>query len=191
MPLLALLSLIFFHTACSVVEADTISLSEIYPSIRNEYFDAGLGFYQYDYREELSLPHKSTEKGLVKTLSVSYRLPFGESYFLHGSLNIGGTGTVYDGSTQSGVPVQSETGNLFISPELLVGSNLLATESNQLNLYTGVSFRFWKRDIQGAGGFCEDYTTWTLPLGVQFQTFLSDNFSIAPDFSLRLMAGDR
>src|SRR5688572_21920922 len=74
--------------------------------------EAGIGFYDFDYKEEIPPPGKSTEKGLMKTVNLLHRLPLGEVFILQSTLEIGATNTHYDGSLQDGTPAESTTKNV-------------------------------------------------------------------------------
>ncbi len=155
------------------------------------YLDAGFGFSQYDYKEEVPPPTKSTEKGLVASLGVAYHLPFASSFYFHPSFNLGFAGTAYDGTNMTGTQaIRSDTDNFFAAPEAIAGWTFLGYGTrSSLGIYTGMSIRYWRRDMKGPGGYLEDYNTVTFPLGLQYQQFFTQLFSITADISLRYMAG--
>lgn len=152
--------------------------------------EIGLGLHDFNYREEVPSPGKSTEKGLMKAVQLGFAAPVSPSLLLQTALQVAGTATHYDGSLQDGTPAQGTTQNLVIAPEITVATALVDEMTSDLVAYGGLSFRYWRRDLSGhPSGYLENYTMWTVPLGLRYRYFFSDNFSVGPDVSLRFMAG--
>lgn len=151
--------------------------------------ELGAGTYSFSYKEDVPLPFKSTETGVMKMLGVSGSFPLNERLVMQLLAEGSMTTTLYDGTYQNGTPIQSDTHNHVLRTQVALRRLLVETSSGDLQGYAGLGFRLWKRDIQGAGGYLEDYHMYTLPIGVQYRHFFTDRFSVGPDLSARLLWG--
>lgn len=151
--------------------------------------EVGAGTYSFSYKEDVPPPFKSTETGLMKMLGVSGSFPLNEALVMQLLAEGSTTTTLYDGTYQNGAPIQSDTHNHVLRTQVALKRLLAETSSGDLQGYAGLGFRLWKRDIQGAGGYLEDYHMYTLPIGVQYRHFFTEHFSVGPDLSARLLWG--
>jgi hypothetical protein len=151
--------------------------------------EIGAGTYSFNYKEDVPPPFKSTESGMMKMLGVSGSFPLNDVLVMQLLAEGSTTTTLYDGTYQNGSPIQSDTHNHVVRTQIALRRLLAQTSSGDLQGYAGLGFRLWKRDIQGAGGYLEDYHMYTLPIGVQYRHFFTDHFSVGPDLSARLLWG--
>jgi|GEM_PF-5293303 len=151
--------------------------------------EVGVGTYTFNYKEEVPPPFKSTETGMMKMLGVSGSFPLNDVLVMQLVAEGSTTTTLYDGTYQNGAPIQSDTHNHVVRTQIVAKRLLAQTSFGDLQGYAGLGYRLWKRDIQGAGGYLEDYQMYTLPVGVQYRHFFTDNFSVSPDLSARLLWG--
>ncbi|MEJ2142151.1 MAG: hypothetical protein P8Y24_07305 [Gammaproteobacteria bacterium] len=92
----------------------------------------------------------------------------------------------YDGHTQGGIPVQTDTETDIID----VQYRLNAKSSKQHQMYGGIGYRFWRRDIQSTGnvsGILEHYTWSYGMLGVKSRFFKDYNSELSLDFRITHM----
>ena len=154
------------------------------------YLDAGITYYKYDYKEKITPPLKSTEKGWLPGLYIegAYR---GEDIPAFGRLllEFSNDKTKYDGSTRDGSPVKDNTRNLFLTLEWDFGYTFENVWKSNVDLtpYSGLGYRFWDRGLQGGFPFNEEYSWNYLPLGLRADYSITRQWSIALDLSARLM----
>lgn len=92
----------------------------------------------------------------------------------------------YDGQTQSGAPVQTDTDTDIIDVQFRVSE----TSSQQNQLYGGVGYRYWRRDILSVGGvsgLLEHYNWFYALLGLRSTYFRNYNSELAFDFRITRM----
>ena len=156
-------------TLVSVVLATTTAIAE-------DNFYAGINTFSRDYKEDLILPHKSTEHGQLYGLIVGYKsIDFDEMFWeAEGNYAVGNT--KYDGSLQNLVTGawggfhKDKTKNEIFNLEGKLGYTFDIADS-MLTPYVGVGYHSWLRDLSKNGlGFKEKYTWPYLSAGVNFST---------------------
>jgi hypothetical protein len=148
----------------------------------------GLGFQHYDYAEELLLPMKSKEKGLLPVLRVDAREP-GSGWGVGMSLGFGSL--AYDGALQdrSGNyqgDHQDSSGALLLDLKTSWGWRLVDNRALVLTPYTGLGFHYWSRKVAQSSdaGLREDYQWIYLPIGVRSEHSIGKDWKIETDLSL-------
>jgi len=151
-----------------------------------DFIDGSLMLFYYDYKEQLPRPLKSTESGFLPGLVFTYtdKIP-NSKFFLRGSAEFAFGPTVYDGTTQSGVPVISNTDNIFGNLEANIGINFDKKET--ISIYSGVGFHYWNRGLKGSAPYREDYTWFYFPAGFIVNLDISNRFQVSIDACLRFM----
>ncbi len=147
-----------------------------------------LSYYYYDYRETLPMPYKSNELGWMP--GASLRL---------GNMDVAGSGfadfladyaqspTVYDGSTQSGIPVLDQSQHVFINLEGRLGRWLTPPDWDRfaVNGYAGAGYRYWNRSV--AGEYNEQYSWKYLSLGFNPSLALIQGLSLGIELTIKQM----
>jgi opacity protein-like surface antigen len=149
----------------------------------------GLNLYEFNYKEQISAPRKSTETGLVPGLRVEYAYTPHDTPVLAGvtvAYSPGSTG--FDGTTQKGDPVIASTANQFITIEGSAGYAV----SSFFHPYAGIGFRYWQRgdgaaNEQGIVSYREDYSWFYLPVGLRLQTDVTSRLNVALDAAALFM----
>ena len=155
-------------------------------SVKQGHVAVGLGLHSMNYAEEVPLPFKSTETGVIRGVHATTRIRISSKATMDVSGSFGTGDTKYDGSLQDGTPATGVTKNSILNLELLFGSEL----DQGLEGYAGVGYRAWDRDLRGMrGGYLEEYRMIFLPIGIRGQVHLSGSLSLEPDVSLRYLAG--
>ena len=109
-------------------------------------------------------------------------------YFrIFGELSLSNDDTDYDGSTQSGVPLQGTTHNDFARLEMNVGYTWRGNLPLSVTPYAGLGYRYWKRDL----GYNEFYGWWYLPVGVRTLYPLTEKLSIGLNAAVNFMFDGR
>jgi tetratricopeptide (TPR) repeat protein len=148
-------------------------------------FEIALSYSQFDYKEDLQPSLKSTELGWIPQVRLGYSYAADDQFYFRafGELSVGNDDTDYDGSTMGGVPVKATTQNDFARLEMDFGFNFKSGLPVTITPYTGLGYRYWKRDI----GYNETYSWWYLPVGVKFLFPLNQKFSIGLNASMNIM----
>ncbi len=147
----------------------------------------GLECFHLDYKEELTAPMKSTEAGLIPGFHIStttnrhYPL-----YFAVGLAYAAATET-YDGSTQLGAPVTSDTKSSFMRIGVTTNYRSELGGSWTLTPHIGYQYREWDRNIQGSGGIRELYMWHTLPVGFLLNSRVSPTVTMGLDLEASIM----
>lgn len=78
------------------------------------------------------------------------------------------TGSVdYDGQTQAGSPLKTETDYLGIKLEGDFGKKIMQSEMSSFEPFAGLGFKWWSRELQGTGGYEEIWTSLYGRLGIR------------------------
>jgi hypothetical protein len=145
-------------------------------AIAEDSFYAGINTFYRDYKEDLALPHKSTEHGQLYGLTAGYKsIDFDEMFWeVEGGYAVGKT--KYDGSLQNlrtgawaGLH-KDKTKNELFNVEGKIGYTFDMADS-MVTPYIGVGYHSWMRDLSKDGmGFKEKYTRPYLSAGINFST---------------------
>lgn len=100
-------------------------------------------------------------------------------------------GTVdYDGQTQNGEPLTTETEEDIVDLSLIVGRHFGAASRYRSALYAGLGYHYWERNILPTGtvaGLLETYQWSYALLGVKFSFLKSDQNGLLLDLRVRRM----
>ena len=132
---------------------------------------AAIGFnvMDFDYREFNDGERLNHEHGTLFGLSASAGKRW-QRYFIEADISWLANSVDYDGQTQNGAPVSTDTEESIVSGAALYGRYFQVQEKLQLALIAGAGYRHWQRDInstRSAQGVDETYTWWYGQLGVR------------------------
>jgi len=152
-------------------------------------FEVALSWSRYDYKEDLTPPLKSTETGWVPQVRLGYSYSANDRFYFRafGEASVAADDTDYDGSTMGGVPLKDTTRNDFARLEMNAGYTGKGNLPFSITPYTGVGYRYWKRDI----GYNEFYSWWYIPVGVKVIYPVAERFSIGLNASVNFMFDGR
>ncbi|RME87000.1 MAG: hypothetical protein D6785_02555 [Planctomycetota bacterium] len=153
------------------------------------FVEFSLSFHEFDYKEDLPIPQKSTESGFLAGGRISFH--FQKNIYLGASLDITPSDTDYIGTTQSGMPVKDITENIFITERNLIGYDILAHTKGFLRIYPylGLGVHYWERRLGGAAPYKEVYSWGILPIGIRTTLALTKKWLAILDFSAQIMFG--
>ncbi len=148
-------------------------------------FEIALSYSQYDYKEDFQPPLKSTEMGWIPQVRLGYSYVADDRFYFRafGETSVGDDDTDYDGSTMGGVPLKDTTHNDFARLEMDFGYTFKGSLPFSITPYTGLGYRYWKRDI----GYNETYSWWYFPVGVKFLYPVNQKFSVGLNASMNIM----
>jgi tetratricopeptide (TPR) repeat protein len=148
-------------------------------------FELAFSYSQFDYKEDLQPPLKSTEMGWIPQVRLGYSYVADDQFYFRGfgEFSLGDDHTDYDGSTMGGVPLKATTRNDFARLETDFGYTFKGSLPVSITPYTGLGYRYWKRDI----GYNETYSWWYLPVGVRFLYPVNQKFSVGLNASMNIM----
>lgn len=92
----------------------------------------------------------------------------------------------YDGYTQGGIPVQTDTETDIIDVQYRLGTK----SSNKHQVYGGIGYRFWGRDIQSianVSGILEHYKWFYGLFGIKSRFLKDNNSELSLDFRITRM----
>lgn len=155
-------------------------------------FDILSRFTNFDYRETLTPPLKSTEKAWLPGILLKYSCHRGRALASFAYEYSGGD-TDYDGSLQDGTPATGITGNRFTDAEVLLGYVFKKRADGTAGLtgYAGIGRRTWKRTL-GVGttsSYLETYSWNYYPVGLRADLKAGDKLSIGLDACVKVMTG--
>lgn len=140
--------------------------------------DIQLFGFDFDYKEELELPKKSTESGTIFGFDFGISSNRNHSLWLTLNLSFAKADETYDGSTMEGQPVKTTTTSTFFRFTTLVGYDFRIDDNFVITPFVGIDFRSWDRLILGTGGMEELYSWKNIPLGLKLDFQMFENFRI-------------
>ena len=162
-------------------------------------FEISWQHFFFNYKEELSPPFKSTERGELNGFHTSlmvfdetrYDLPWYGRFIFEFTDNP----TIYDGAlhnlaTNEVIPYKSRTQNTILR---LAGNLGLLYSWSFIDItpYSGLDYRAWLRHLRGNTPFREAYSWLSIPLGLRTQVQLGRHVSLGVDASYQVMiSGD-
>jgi hypothetical protein len=166
--------------------------------------DMGGGLLYRNYKEYLTLPQKSVEKGTMLKFYMDFSLrkkvpsPYGRVRLISdGPLGMGSSQN-YEGTTKLGVPLNNLSGDIGIDFETDFGLALIHSSwmKSVLTFYSGYGFYALTRVLwDGANGngqdYGEDYEWQYVPMGILWEYSLSKNWEGAIDISRRNVFGTK
>src|SRR5690606_15054028 len=118
--------------------------------------EAAASIYRFDYSEDVPSPLKSDERGTLVAGVLGYTFaPQSIDIVLHVFGEVTRGDTFYDGTQQDGTPLTDDNSHTLIQVEGTVGWDVAAglVDGTRAELYTGLGYRFWKRELQGPSPF--------------------------------------
>jgi hypothetical protein len=145
----------------------------------------GFGFLNFDYKEQLTLPYKSQERGTVPQISVGLVIEnpilVGNKGFVEGTFKYAFGSIVYDGSTQNGTPVMATSGFRLLELDGEFHYLPFRGTAHKIGGVAGLSYSLWSRNV--ANSYTENYSWFTLKLGPEG----SFNFNSDTSVSLKVL----
>ena len=153
-------------------------------------FEIGGRVYYFDYKEILPTPYKSHEYGWIPGVQATWRETYNTIEF-QTKMSFARAYVTYDGTTQAGDPLQDKTHNTFWEGEGLLKILILDQPHFQWRIFGGLRYDRWDRDLDSPTVMpCFETYTWLhVPLGVDVQHQLSDEWTIGANMSILLMVG--
>jgi hypothetical protein len=131
---------------------------------------------EFDGGEELL-----EETGPIFGLGFSNRSTIGNWFVFSEKIELF-MGTVdYDGQTQSGTPVTTDTEYLGCLLEINFGGKIVSSEKFSLEPFAGLGYRWWTRDLQDtstAYGYEEEWSSFYTRLGLHAESQVSNRFKL-------------
>lgn len=109
------------------------------------------------------------ESGLLSAMGASVRADIAESLVLRGRGELFGGTVNYDGQTQTGTPVETDTNYAGFKMEGNIGWKFKVSEKSSLEPFAGLGYRWWLRDMQDTlyvAGYEETWWSFYARLGV-------------------------
>ena len=127
----------------------------------------GAAAMDFDYKEYAHNERLDHETGTLYGLAGGIQTGWNALLF-EGELSWFGNDVSYNGQTQGGTPEQTRTDEKILDGQARAGWRFRRQEKLQYQLYGGLGYRDWQRDIQStptASGVRETYTWWYGLLG--------------------------
>lgn len=144
----------------------------------------GMGLMDYDYDEKLPAPFKSSETGTLPSVSISYTYKNPKEPYFNLRIERSWGETDYDGTTQEGVPLKTDTDNTFMTYEGSIGYTMLPTDYFFVVPYIGYGSNTWKRELGGPYPYDEDYSFRYLPVGIYMSYDVTENINLGINLAL-------
>jgi hypothetical protein len=177
---------------CFIVISLVLSLSSISLAQTPQFVEGGVGYYCFNYNEDVPSPLKSSESGWLPGFRGVYGFDGNTGSFY--AVAIGEytqAKTDYDGTTQNGTSLKLTSKNTFTRGEFNLGYKIknIGGSTFELIPYSGVGYRYWERLIGDTDprGYREVYTWWYIPVGVKAELGIDDSWRIGCDISARIM----
>lgn len=145
-----------------------------------ENYDVYLQVQSFTWKEFINGSEILEESGPIYALGGLARLENNSLTFRARGEVFGGS-IIYDGQTQAGTPVESDTVYAGIKLEGDVGWKKLVEDKASIEPFAGIGFRVWNRDIQStsnATGVTEKWTSTYARLGLRGDSALSDKLTV-------------
>lgn len=139
---------------------------------------ASVGVDHISYKEHVTPPLKSTEKGFLPSVQGWLKAPIDDMIDVEASLSLAISSLKYDGSTQDGDPSTHTDSHFFVNLEGLA----VVWPTPHFGFYAGIQERSW---LRGVKTYNELYQMWILPVGVRTQLDLDPMFNVGVDISVR------
>jgi hypothetical protein len=181
----ALALFLFFSTPLAAREAG--------PFEKMSFFEWGLTYYNFDYKEDLISPQKSTENGWLPGVYFDYTFWKKSMIYAKARLGYGAADIAYDGATQSGAPIQysNQSAKIF-KFGADVGYPISVSRDFTLIPYTGYSYRHWQRGetkyITPSAYWIKEVYQWhNIPVGIKADYNVNEKWNIAASVAANFM----
>lgn len=129
------------------------------------------------------------ESGPIYGLGVSAKSNITESLTLKFKGELFGESIDYDGQTQAGAPVKTDTDYFGFKIEGDAGWKFMVAEKSSLEPFAGLGYRWWNRDIQSAGsaiGYEERWWNFYARLGIRGDHAFTDKLKAFAEAGVKL-----
>lgn len=154
----------------------------------------GMTLYQFDYKEDLVLPDKSTEYGWMPGVYLDYTYKKKSTLYAKVFLSYAANDITYDGSNTAGEPVKfDEQQAQMFKFEANVGYAIPIGKNFLLIPYLGYGFQYWERGenqyiAEFNTLFCEeDYKWHYIPVGIKADYNITNKLNIAASVAANFM----
>jgi len=160
----------------------------------NQSFELSFMYYNFDYKEDLPAPVKSTENGWLPGVYLGWS--YNKKNFIYSKifLEYSYGNTEYDGTDQSGaihIKYSNDNHQFLFRGEFDIGYNFGLTKDISIKPYTGYGYRYWSRGeavvIANVISVNERYYWHYIPVGVGAEFNIGERFVIEPNGGLRVM----
>lgn len=127
----------------------------------------GFGAMDFDYQEFSDGERLNHEQGTLFGLTAAAHKDWGKN-FVEADIAYFANDVQYDGQTQNGTPVETNTDEIIVESAALYGRYFQPRKKFHHALLAGLGYRYWQRDINStrtALGVVETYTWWYAQLG--------------------------
>ncbi|GMT48115.1 MAG: hypothetical protein IEMM0007_1681 [bacterium] len=134
------------------------------------------------------------ESGLISAMGASVRSDITELLVLRGRGELFGGTVDYDGQTQSGTPVKTDTNYAGFKIEGNLGWKFMVAEKSFLEPFAGLGYRWWQRDIQDtlyAAGYEETWWSFYARLGIHGNHTFSEQLKAFAETGVKLPVSNR
>jgi hypothetical protein len=147
-------------------------------------FEMGFMYYNFDYKEDLDMPSKSTEYGWLPGIFLDYTFKKKSSIYAKVFLSYASANITYDGSTQSGTPLKytDQSAQMF-KVEANIGYAIPIGKDFTLIPYLGYGYNWWQRGdnrIMGNVAWIQEvYKMHYIPVGIKADYNITEKLNIA------------
>ncbi len=134
------------------------------------------------------------ESGLISAMGASVRSDITELLVLRGRGELFGGTVDYDGQTQTGTPVKTDTNYAGFKIEGNLGWKFMVAEKSSLEPFAGLGYRWWQRDIQDtlyAAGYEETWWSFYARLGIHGDHTFSEQLKAFAETGVKLPVSNR
>jgi hypothetical protein len=187
-------SIISFSTPVAATETDSTPVAatetDSIPVVATE-TDIYLKIENFTWKEfDDSGTQLLEESGPIFGLGFSVKSDYTTSaLFVKGKGEIFGGSVDYDGQTQAGSPVKTDTDYIGFKGEGDLGLKYVVAEKSSLEPFVGLGFRWWLRDIKSTStviGYEETWRSFYARLGVRGNMVFSDKMEAFAEGGLKL-----
>jgi hypothetical protein len=149
----------------------------------------GLTGFQFDYKEEIDPPKKSTEVGFIPGGYIATTTNRNYPFFLNLGLQFAKANETYDGSTQTGEPYVGTTNSSYWKIDFGANYQFIVNDNFAIVPFVHYSYRVWDRNIEeGKPAGIEEIYSWNnLPIGCKFIIKPVPEFSIGLSGNVNIM----
>lgn len=157
-------------------------------------FEVGVGLMDFDYVEyDANNVFLDGESGLIPGVIMKLKTNKRIYYELEGSLYY--NKVEYNGQTQGGTPVVTDSDALIADTHFKVGLNIEPSFGREQKIYAGMGYRYWYRNIRSGqdvfgnpvSGLLEEYSWYYGLAGYAVHFNASNNVKVGLDFRLTKM----
>jgi hypothetical protein len=156
-------------------------------------FELGFMYYNFDYKEDMIAPQKSTENGWLPGVYFGYTFKKKSVIYAKAHIKYAAADIEYDGATLSGTPLKySNQSAKMLKVEADVGYPISITKDFTLIPYTGYSYNYWQR---GESKLVSPSATWTkevyqwhnIPVGIKVDYDLNEKWNLSGSAAANFM----